>query len=308
MIKNALAFGDHWQDENAFYEIIAESRRYGCAMPSGYPATFHAIYKSAAIPWTINAIFARSFAGGWQAALQPGQYEGLNFRYDIVSAYLWALDEWLPNPESYAYCDRLQDDALFNIEHVPRSDLPYPFDSQTRVNATLLEIEIYELEVKKIYGGVSWSRKISTGDIRRSLYSLSFWKQAARSYWGRWAMVGQVECRTQANAWKLPSRFCNLPWAHLILSRVRMRLYHEVLHGDVYHVYVDSIICRNQRPYGKNVGEWKRDHIYTDGVAILGPGHYGPLYGKVEKWAGLRRNDPRRSFASLNPYNGEGRI
>ena len=111
-------------------------------------------------------------------------------------------------------------------------------------------------------------------------------------------MVEQIECNTVSNQWKLPSRFANLPWAHLIVSRVRMRLWEEVMKGDVLHVFVDSIITANVRPIRPEIGGWKLEHVYTDGVRIEGPGHYGPIYGPAEKWAGLRKDDPRRTFAS----------
>lgn len=302
MLKNILAFPDHNTNENDFYELIRECRYWDCKMPSGYPSPFHKMYYSPTVPWTVNAMFARSFSGGWQEALQPGEFDEPHYRYDIRSAYLWALDEWLPDPETYRHCTELKPDGLYVIEHVPRPELPYPFNSLWRVNATLLEIEVYELAVTRVLTGVSWTRRISTGKIRAALFNLSFWKQAARAYWGRWAMVDQVETRTALNSWKLPSRFANIPWAHLIVGRVRMRLYHEVLHGDVRHVYVDSIISGNSRKISPEIGGFKLEHVYTAGVRIHGPGHYGPMYGPAEKWAGLRKDDPRRTFASINPY------
>jgi hypothetical protein len=303
-LKNLQAFPNHNETADAFYALLDECLMRGCERPSGYPSPFHTSYKTKPVQWTINAMFARQFAGGWQEALQVGQFKGEHYRYDIRSAYLSALGEWLPDPESYSYSTDIRDNGLYVIEHRPQAHLPYPFNVWTTVNATAREIETYGLEVRRVIRGIKWGNVTGTDDIRNALLSLSFWKQAARAYWGRWAMVDQVECNTVSNQWKLPSRFANLPWAHLIVSRVRERLWHEAMKGDVVHVFVDSIICKGHRRIAPEVGGWKLEHIYTDGVRIEGPGHYGPLYGAAEKWAGLRKDDPRRTFVS----NAFGRI
>jgi hypothetical protein len=245
-------------------------------------------------------MFAPQFAGGWQEAISIGAFTGNHYRYDIRSAYLSALGDWLPDPETYSYSDRVQDGGIYVIEHEPRAGLPYPFNTWPVVNASADEIDIYGLTVKRIRTGVKWARRISTDQIREVLTGFSFWKQAARAYWGRWAMVEQVECNTVSNRWNLPSRFANLPWAHTIVSRVRMRLWHEVIKGDVLHVFVDSIITSRPRPVSRpnEIGGWKLEHCYLDGVRIVNAGHYGPLWGAAEKWAGLRKDDPRRTFVS----------
>lgn len=297
-LKNLTAFPNHNESADAFYAFLDECLSRDCKRPSGYPAPFHVAFKSKPVRWTVNEMFAPQFAGGWQEAIATGAFAGSHYRYDIRSAYLSALGDWLPDPNAYSYSENIGEGGLYVIEHEPRAGLPYPFNTWPIVNATTEEIDVYGLTVKRVISGIKWARTVSTDPIREALHSFSFWKEAARAYWGRWAMVEQVECNTVSNTWKLPSRFANLPWAHLIVSRVRMRLWHEVIQGDVLHVFVDSIITKGIRRIDQSIGGWKLEHIYTDGVRIEGPGHYGPIYGPAEKWAGLRKDDVRRTFAS----------
>ncbi len=279
------------QTVDRFYSLLDECFSRQCFRPTAYHDPVYADIAMPRLPWTINALFAPQFAGGWNAALMRGVFAGHHNVYDIQSAYLSALTDGLPNPATYRYCIDGRSPGLYVLDHDPVAGLPYPFDTFRRVNATPTEIEIYGLDPRRIVCGIRWgARPWHAPKLFDSITGLSFWKYAARTYWGRWAMTDRVEMLGGNTGAVTPLRsiFANLPWAHLILSRVRMRLYHEVLKGDVRHVFTDSIICQRPRritPF--TVGGWKLIRVYDNGVYIKGPGQYGPMYGDfLDKHAG----------------------
>ncbi len=290
-LKSSDNFPGHNADVDAFYAMLDECFSRGCFRPAAYHDPVYASVPMPRVKWTWNMLFAPQFAGGWNAALTRGVFHGVHTVYDIQSAYLSALAWGLPDPATYRYSERLQSAGLYVLDIEPRPDLPYPYNVFRRVNATADEIEVYDLRPVRVVGGVTWSRDWSVSGLTDAIAALSFWKYAARMYWGRWAMREQVEMVSGNSGTVTPLRsiFTNLPWAHLILSRIRMRLYHEVLRGDVRHVFTDSIITtKTRRITPHTVGGWKLVTVYPKGIHIRGPGQYGAMYSEhLDKHAGI---------------------
>jgi hypothetical protein len=289
-LKSLDNFGDH-QEPDAFYTMLEECFSKQCFRPTAYHDPVYSVVEMPRVPWSVNALFVPQFAGGWNDALQRGFFGGMHRVYDIQSAYLSALAYGLPDPATYRYCRDPKRAGLLVVDHIPRAGAPYPFNIFPRVNATPDEIEIYDLAVTRIVGGVSWSRDWRAMTIADAITNFTFWKQAARAYWGRWGMCERVEMVGGNTGQVTPMRsiFTNMPWAHLILSRIRMRLAREVLGvGDVRHVFTDSIITTGTRKtHDKLIGAWKLVKEYPEGIRIEGPGKYGPWTGPLDKWAGM---------------------
>lgn len=286
-------FQQHLHTTEAFYSMLEECFSRQCFRPTAYHDPVYAVVDMPRLKWSVNAMFAPQFAGGWNHAITTGVFHGAHMIYDIQSAYLSALAEGLPDPATFrAAGDSIGPNGLFVIDHRPNRDLPYPFDTFTRVNATADEIEIYGLRDVRLVDGVRWwSDWPGAAQLRDEICKLSFWKQAGRMYWGRWAMTERVKMvgGNTNSITPLPSIFTNMIWAHLILSRIRMRLWHEVLRGDVRHVFTDSIICRRPRRIEpRTIGGWKLVKVYDKGVYIKGPGQYGEMFGEyLDKQAGV---------------------
>ena len=294
--KNLAGFIDH-SEEPQFRELLREYADAGCPRPGGYADVFHTQFKSPRVAWSVNAQLAPAFAGGWQSALRPGSHIGTHYKYDMCSAYLWAATLGLP--ETKTYRRSLQPwkvpDGVFRIRLMePAHNAPFPFNHARECIATPTEIETYGLRVGEVIDGVTWSRQLSGIDILDAIQKVSTWKQAGRSYWGRWAQMHKITCYCRGKTWQLPNLALNVPWAHLIISRVKMRLWESS--NKAVHVFVDSVITPQRLVTGHGLGDWKLQKTYKNGVLIKGTGQYGDIDAAyLERYAGISRGSLHRS-------------
>lgn len=295
--KSLNSFTDHCDDVDRFTGLLDEYERFGVPRPSGYADVFHETFQSPHIPWSVNASFASCLAGGWQQATNPGVHRGVYFKYDMRSAYLWSATLGLPDTRTYTRSLKISSnvDGLYRvILQNPVAGAPFPYNQARECIATNQEIETYSLPVQSVVSGVCWKRTLPGDPIVEAVRKVSTWKQAARAYWGRWGQIQKVQCNANGKKWFLPNVALNIPWAHLIVSRVRMRLW-EYSKNSV-HVYVDSVITSDVLPTGDNIGDWRLEKTYNAGVFVRGPGQYGALDAPVmERYAGAGINSLRRN-------------
>lgn len=291
--KCASPFSDH-QTEPAFLELMREHADLDVPRPTGYADVFHEKYRLPRVKWTHNAALAPRFVGGWQEALSVGTFPGMHFKYDLRSAYLWAGSVGLPDPKTYRLVDGTQNlPAVYRVElERPTPGAPYPFNRALDVLASAEEIETYSLPVKRIITGVAWTRDLDPEPMAAAIKSLTQWKATARMYWGRWAQTSGVMCHTPNNTWRLPSLDTNIVAAHLIVSRVKLRLW-QAAPGAV-HVFVDSVITARQIATGPRIGDFRLEKVYPAGVTIRAPGWYGPATGPLDKAAGAAHGTAQR--------------
>lgn len=223
-----------------------------------------------------RAFFGRRIGGAWQQALQIGRVDEPIWKYDLNSAYGWAATLGLPDPRGFRPCKDYRHDGIFIVEGVCEADRqpPYPFQ-RGRLREYVVtsdEIQKYKITVLKVRWGIAWGVVL---DLRPSLddcrSSFTDWKRCLQSFWGRWAAQKGPKCSTFAEGkikkeWRLPNRDANFIWAHIIVSRVKMRLYE--ISKDALHVFVDSIFLPRTLPTGSDIGEWKLVRHYPNGVTI----------------------------------------
>lgn len=296
--KSLSGFQDH-QQEPEFRNLLSEFSFFGVPRPGGYADVFHEHFKSPRVSWSINAQFAPCMAGGWQQCTVPGIHYGTYYKYDMRSAYLWAATLGLPDTKTYTRSLRYWDnkyDGLYRIKLLePVKWAPFPFNQATECIATNHEIETYGLRVGEVVDGVCWKRMIPGDSIIDAVRMVSTWKQAGRSYWGRWAQMQKVECVSKDKRWLLPNVALNIPWAHLIVSRVKMRLWN--FSNNAVHVYVDSVITKDTIPTGDGIGDWRLEKTYQHGVIIKAPGQYGAIENeRLERMSGFSHNSPQRNI------------
>lgn len=295
--KSLKGFSSH-NDEESFRELLREYADAGCPRPSSYADVFHEKFRSPRVSWSVNALLAPVMAGGWQAALVAGAQHGTHYRYDMRSAYLWAATLGLPDTRTYTRSISPWRnggyDGIYRVRLLrPVPGAPFPFDRAMECLASNLEIETYNLPIAEIVDGVIWTRTIDASEIMKAIQLVSTWKLAGRSYWGRWAQLQRVRCTAKGHSWDIPSITLNIPWAHMIVSRVKMRLWEHAARAA--HVFVDSVITRDVLPTGPNLGDWRLEKIYESGVIIRAPGQYGSLEeARLERMAGVPINSPLR--------------
>lgn len=295
--KNVDNFAEHTTEEQ-FRELLAEYAEHNCPRPGSYADVFHELYKSPRVAWSVNAQLAPCMAGGWQEAKRIGVHHGRFYKYDMCSAYLWAATLGLPDVRTYTrslHPATERHPGVYRVKLVRTNPIaPFPFNQGMECIATAEEIETYNLEIASVVDGVIWKRTIDTAPIIDTIKQTSTWKLAARAYWGRWAQIQQIECVSKTNRWVLPNITLNIPWAHMIVSRVKMRLWRSA--GQAVHVFVDSIITPERLSTGPELGDWRLERTYLTGVRIRGPGQYGSLEDmQLERMAGVAKDSLRRN-------------
>lgn len=273
IVKMRNAFTAH-RSHDAFYSLLEEGARRGVTRPSSYASFFHDCYHSPRATGPARRAMAWLIPGGWESLLMPrGDYPGKWYRYDLRSAYLWALSYGLPDPASYRFTERLdtQQDGCYIVDALPCPNAPYPYDRGGIVPIMRDEIETYGVQGRLHYG-ITWSRMLSAGPMMEIIMSWPFWKEVGRAFWGRWAATSPLECSTwrdckRVKRWELPAAHANPIWAHVVLSRVRSRLYDATRSGQVARVYVDNVIINRELPTGDGIGSWRLETEY-DGIRV----------------------------------------
>lgn len=312
--KSIDGFRDHIKqnDPHAFYQMLSEYADIGVERPSSYADSFHQQFYSPRVRWSENAAFAECLVGGWQTCT-TGMHFGEYRKYDITSAYLWAGSQGLPDTTTFKKCRKLEactgdTHGLFRVtlRELPHSYLlPTPYNHATECIVTDHEINTYGLRVDRVLSGVVWNDTVRGDRIVSAVRAIgNCWKQVARSYWGRWAQTQHVVCHANGKTWTLGNPLLNAVWAHLIIGRVRERLWRVA--KNAVHVYVDSVITKEVLPTGTEVGDWRLETTYPYGVVIMGPGQYGDISSKrLERMAGVAKDSVKRDRRFWNPYNNE---
>lgn len=251
----------------------------GVSLPSGYAGAFRKAYASPVVSGTLNIGLGDVVHGGWQHG-EMGLHTGTWHHYDMKRAYYWALTQGLPDPTHFYRTRSLAyRDAVYRVRLSCVSEgAPYPFDTYTDVIATRDEIDTYGLQVADVIAGVAFRREYR--DLSKVLHAIDRWSFApmvSRTFWGAWSAQEGCQCVIPGSGkrWTLPAQGRNVVWAHLIMSRVRRRLWDASTCGRWCHVYVDSIITTQTLSTGTSPGDWRLVDTYARGVKVAGPGQYG---------------------------------
>lgn len=281
VVKQLDAFPEYAGDEETFLSFMEQCYSSGIVRPSSYADLFSQRFRSPAVRWTYNALFASWFAGGWQEARRRGLLKQPHYKYDINSAYLWALSQGLPDVHSFRFTRHIVRSDVGGTQRglylvtlpAPDHNLPYPFNlPRKHVLATSEEIENYGLSPTDVHSGVLYDNSVDVSRMMDLIQSAPAAKLVSRVFWGRWVSRAHVYCHATrtAKAWPLRNPILNTVWAHLIVSRVKMRIWSQVF--DPAHVYVDSVVTTREIPTGVGLGDWRLEARYLDGVDIRGPG------------------------------------
>ena len=271
---------EHRRDPQAVLDFWRECREVaGCRQAGGYAAPFHALFETERAPASLDFLLSPYFSGGWEAALVKGRTTAPAYQYDMRSAYLWASTLGLPVGKSWKASRVIRGNkpGIYLVEHDPRESLPYPFNRHRHVIATDAECEAYNLDVRRVLGGATWSDSLPADAVTSVCDRFTFGKQMGRAYWGRWASSAPLLVTQGGKTREMPNRSRNVAWAHLIVSRVRSRLWEASRAAGGLHVYVDAVIGTREIPTGPGLGDFRLVREYLGGVDVRGTGRYAPI-------------------------------
>lgn len=283
IVKNRNQFTDHLEVDQ-FLAFLEEAYNRDIKRPSSYADLFHSVYHSPLVPGPARRLLVFENTGGWQElTMKTGTYEGDWNRYDIRSAYLWSTSQGLPDPKTYRYSENIgKIPGVYFCNIVPNLQAPYPFRHGGDFPVTQWEIELYNLTIAKVHYGVTWREGWDTDRMVKAVESFSCHKQVGRSFWGRYASSGKVQCETYRQGelnkeWELPNNFVNPVWAHLIVARIRARLFDIAKEFPTARVYVDSVVIQGELPVGESLGDWKLEARFN-GLDLRHLNIYRSLY------------------------------
>lgn len=302
LVKSFAGWGGAGTAEEIWAHAQEARELTGARCPSGYAGAVRAAIPPSLFPIesrTHTAPYLPLVRGAWQEALKVGTLRGAWRQYDLRSAYYSALLEGLPDPESYRCTRQLGTAGLYRVRiAAPVSGAPYPYSAETEVLATLEEISEYSLPVVEVIAGVRWTHHFKTQPIADACDMFSYKSRTRRCFWGTWASSQSVTChaRTGKSWTPLPPR-PHPVWAHLIMSRVRMKVWRASARAA--HVYVDSVITQDTLQTGDSPGTWQLVKEYPQGVVIGGTGRYANVGTLTwDKMAGVPVGDERRTIAA----------
>lgn len=104
------------------------------------------------------------------------------------------------------------------------------------------------------------------------------YKRISRAFWGRWNGGEDLTQHGWADGHKvrcMPNTLHNPVWAHLITSRVKLRLLEAIKQVGAVHVQVDAVLCRDPLPASTETGGWKLVQEFDSGLWIHRTGAWG---------------------------------
>jgi hypothetical protein len=290
MLKSIDRLGPYAMREEAFMSLMEDSYSHDVKRPSSLSSLFHAKFYTPRLKRGVNATFDYAFTGAWEEARMKGALTGLWRQYDLNSAYLWSGAQGLPDTSTFRFADALDAriPGLYNIEQCSiHRNLPYPFNVKKIVNATTDEIDAYGLQVKKVFGGYTWRKHINGDKVVEAVKTFRAWKHIGKIYWGRWCSRSSTYCHAKSGSvWPTPNMALNLVWAHVVISRVKMRIWDDA--KGAAHIFVDSVIVPHELPESDDIGGWRLEHTFN-GLQIRHAGYYGEAGGPWLKTSGEKR-------------------
>jgi hypothetical protein len=267
-------------DPNATLDSLESA---GVDHPSSWADTYH--QKAPYVPrvkHTFNGLLSWWSGGPWSEARRTGNFGGVWYRYDLVSAYRWAATLGLPVPDSYRATRNTHRGGVWKTGiwvgtiTSARERLPTVWRTNKPVVFTTEDVAAYGLRCV-VDRGISWTETYPECYIESTLAKLPFPKEAGRAYWGRWVARDPLVVQTKNAEWEMRNIFANFVWGWLIVHRVRQRVWESAEHAA--HVYVDEVLVPHEIKTGSAIGSWHLKEVYNDGITVRRTGMYGPRVG-----------------------------
>lgn len=272
--------------------LLPRLERAGVRHPSSWTDCYHQIAPS--VPLVIrtwNGLLDWWRGAPWSEARRIGIFGGRWYRYDLRQAYRWAATLGLPDTTTLHAHRRYQDTAGLwqgNFRG-DTSALPTVLrDATGPVLVSSEDLEIYRIPFR-VTRGVTWDRAHPADFVERTLARLPCPREAGRTFWGRWIARTPLTIKTANGAREMPRNiFANFAWGHLIMHRVRARVWQAA--ANAAHIHVDEIVVPEPMDCGPDVlGAWREKAVYEQGIVVYRTGHWGGLRERATMQTGVRR-------------------
>lgn len=277
IVKTVEPFTEH-QTTDAMLTLLDECEGRQVVRPSSYGDLFHQRIYQPSTRAAHRKLFPPGVVpGGWNAVPLEKRVRGKLWKYDIRSAYLWALSQGLPHPRTFYIVKRVNGPGLYWVPSPVHPMLPHPWDKPGHYPATEDELRRLPIDHREVTYGVAFTPdSLDVTPWVTDIREWSCWRAVGRAYWGRWIAGGSAVAETFTPAGDLntsrdlPDVKRNPIWAAIITSRLRLRLWDLWDAGDrrVFRVVTDSVVTNEELPVGPNIGDWKLEDYYPHGAVI----------------------------------------
>ena len=249
------------QSEEDFWHIMDSCRGAGVDPPTSFADIFTSVYRHRFPLRSILAPFFGSRFGGWQEALRTGSIEGPVYWYDINKAYRWSACQGLPRMETaFPTLDFTEPCAIYLVD-VHQKAIPWSGAKHAGVQIVTSEmrdaLDVCPLEI--LYG-VGFRDRVSLSPVFSEIDKRFPWcnSRISRAFWGLWNGNSGPEVWTWKSGEKsrdMRNPWYNPIWAAFITSRIKLRMWQH--HRSALHVFIDSILSREELPTGDKVGDFR---------------------------------------------------
>lgn len=294
LIKSTENFG---YDEDLAYECleiwnsiktdVQKNKKYGYKGYPSSPASFINNNKlKHNVRWSTNIKFKSFFTGGWIENMKSGFTMQPVYHYDINKAYLWALSQGLPK-RVFPYTKTMKHHLFVVRQQDKNHYIPSIY------NTSLCIYDEDDMDFFGIKGevidAVSWNDNQAyvydnIMEFENVLPPKAF-KMLQKSFWGRWAadnelLVDHYRDGKLIKSRSLKNNFQNYVWSTIIIHRIIRSVFSQWLLLDGINVYVDAILSRKEMEnnyIGNDIGKWKLENKFENGIYIDRPGTWDVL-------------------------------
>jgi hypothetical protein len=297
IVKSAEPFGTVARARRAYEDWAA--RGYGGA-PSSPARVFARVFEEAveagAVPHPL-AVRPRGEGGTVTSAIDPAEIcwlwidllvparswvTGGVYHYDLNEAFYSAVAEGLP---SAFFPYRPGDDHWVGAVEINGSDreLPQCWQVQDRAYLTAADVRHWGMDVDVLDAYTYVDLDVDLGAVMEEISrAFGAWtaKRARQQSWGIYAQSsGSVRQKTYRGGalqteTVVPDRWTCPEWAVIVTRRIMRRVDRALRAADGVSCFVDSILSREPLPggLGTEVGQWRIEGMYPEGVYLEAPG------------------------------------
>lgn len=217
------------------------------------------------------------------------------YHSDINEAFWSATREGLPI-KFFPYDRRDENYVARCIIKSAEKELPYFFQKSLEKDRECLltgkDIRYFGLEVELLDALSYADDHVDLTPVYETIskhFGPWIQKRARQQSWGTFVMKDggvtgvRYEDGNSKKTWKIKNRFKNRLWGIIITRRIIRKVHREMTEREGLSCFVDSVLSLEKVETGPDVGEWRNEGTYENGVYIKTPGIWDTLPKSTKK-------------------------